>query len=166
MPTVEVILKEPIKDLGAEADIVKVKAGYARNFLVPKGKALEATKGNLRHVKALQNRRAEREGKELAEAETLAGKLKKLNLKLTLKTGSDGKAFGSITTMDIAHAVEAQGPKGITIDRHSIQLDKPIKQTGKFEVPVKIHPQVTTTIRVNVTADTEEKPNAETEKAE
>jgi large subunit ribosomal protein L9 len=156
MPTIEVILKEPIQGLGAEADVVHVKAGFARNFLVPRGKAIEATKGNRRHINALKARRAEREGKELAEAEALAAKLKKITLKLTLKTGADGKAFGSITTMDLAKALEDQGPKGLAIDRHAIQLEKPIKQTGKFDIPVKVHPQVTATFKLNVAAESAE----------
>jgi large subunit ribosomal protein L9 len=157
MPVVEVILQQPIKGLGAEADIVKVKAGYARNFLVPRGQALEATKGNLRHVTQLKARRAEREAKERADLETLAAKLKKVTLKLTLKTGADGKAFGSVTSMDIIKALAEQAPKGIdVIDRHAIQLERPIKQTGKFEIPVKLHQDVTATLKVTVAAESEE----------
>lgn len=156
MPSVEVILKEPIRGLGAEADIVKVKSGYARNFLVPQGKALEATKGNLRVIHALKARRAEREARELAEAEGVATKIRKANLKLTLRTGSDGKAFGSITTLDLLQALEDQGPKGVKLDRHAIQLEKPIKQTGKFDVPVRVHPQVTANLRVTVSPESGE----------
>ncbi|MBP7948024.1 MAG: 50S ribosomal protein L9 [Verrucomicrobiales bacterium] len=149
MAQVQVILKEKIAALGAEADIVSVKAGYARNFLVPQGKAFEATQGNLRHVANLKAKRAEREGRELADAHNLAGKIRKLNLKLELSTSQAGKAFGSITNMDIARALEEQK---ITVDRHAIQLDKPIKGTGKFEVPVRIHPDVEAIIRVTVNA--------------
>ena len=105
MPTTQVILKEKIKGLGAEADVVKVKRGFARNFLLPQGKAYEATKGNLRYTERLKAVRAEREAKETLEAEKLAAKLKKLKLKLTLSTGQGGKAFGSITTIDIAKAI-------------------------------------------------------------
>jgi large subunit ribosomal protein L9 len=156
MPTIEVILKERIQGLGAEADIVNVKAGFARNFLVPQGKAIEATKGNLRQINSLKARRAEREAKELAEAEAIATRLRKVTIKLTLKTGADGKAFGSITTMDLAKALEDQGPKGLAIDRHAIQLDKPIKQTGKFDIAVKVHPQVEATFKLNVAAESAE----------
>jgi large subunit ribosomal protein L9 len=166
MPTVEVILKTQIKGLGAEADIVKVKAGYARNFLVPSGAALEATPGNRNSLKMLKARRAEREAKELTEAETLASKVKKLTLKLTLKTGADGKAFGSVTALDLLKALEEQGPKGLDIDRHAIQLEKPIKQTGKFDIPLKLHPQVTTTLRVQVAAEADPAADAGAEKAE
>lgn len=156
MPTVEVILKEQIKGLGAEADTVKVRAGYARNFLVPQGKALEATRANKTRLKVLQARRAEREGKELSDAESIAAKLKKVTLRLTLKTGADGKAFGSVTAHDIATALVEQGPKGLELERHAIQLEKAIKQTGKFEVPVRLHSQVTTNLRVIVSPESGE----------
>lgn len=151
MATVQVILKEKIKNLGSEADVVKVRRGFARNFLVPQGKAYEATKGNLRHVENLKKVRAEREAAELAEAQKTAGKLKKLKLKLTLATGQGGKAFGSITTMDIAKAVLEES--GIEIDRHHIQLDKPIKSTGTFEVPVKLHSEIECFLKLTVATE-------------
>ncbi len=161
MPTVEIILKEQIKGLGAEADIVKVRAGYARNFLVPQGMALEATRANTARLKTLQARRAEREGKELSEAESLAAKLKKLTLRLTLKTGADGKAFGSVTAHDVENALAEHGPKGLALERHAVQLDKAIKQTGKFEIPVRLHPQVTTNVRLVVSPESGEQEPAE-----
>lgn len=151
MANVEVILKEKIKGLGAEADVVKVKRGFARNFLVPQGKAYEATAGNLRHLNHLKAVRAEREAKELQEAEKTASKLKKIKLKLTLQTGQGGKAFGSITTMDIAKAVAESSAK-VELDRHQIQLDRPIKSTGSFEIPVKVHAEVSCFIKLTVTA--------------
>lgn len=151
MANVQVILKEKIKGLGAEADVVHVKRGFARNFLVPQGKAYEATAGNLRHVANLKAVRAEREAKELAEAEKVATKLRKLKLKLALQTGQGGKAFGSITTIDIAKAVAESSAK-VELDRHQIQLDKPIKNTGTFEVPVKLHPDVNCFLKITVAA--------------
>jgi large subunit ribosomal protein L9 len=151
MANVQVILKERIKGLGAEADVVHVKRGFARNFLVPQGKAYDATAGNLRHLNHLKAIRAERESKELQEAEKIAAKLKKLKLKLTLQTGQGGKAFGSITTIDIAKAV-ADSVAKIELDRHQIQLEKPIKNTGTFEVPVKLHSDVSCFLKVTVTA--------------
>lgn len=151
MANVEVILKEQIKGLGAEADVVKVKRGFARNFLVPQGKAFEASAGNLRHLNHLKAARAEREAKELQEAEKIASKLKKLKLKLTLQTGQGGKAFGSITNMDISKAVLESNAK-VELDRHQIQLDKPIKSTGTFEVQVKLHADVSCFLKLTVTA--------------
>lgn len=151
MATTQVILKEKISSLGAEGDIVKVRTGYARNFLLPKAKAYEATAGNLRHQANLQKVRAEREAKEIEEAEKLSSKLKKLKLKLTLATGQGGKAFGSITTKDIVEAVAASSAK-VTLDRHQIELDKPIKATGTYEVPVKLHADVQCFLKVTVSA--------------
>lgn len=165
MPTVEVILKEQIKGLGAEADIVKVRAGYARNFLVPQGKALEATRTNKTRLKALQARRSEREAKELTDAESVAAKLKKVTLRLTLKTGADGKAFGSVTAHDVAAALAEQGPKGLELERHAVQLDKAIKQTGKFDVPVRLHPQVTANVRLVVSPENASEGESEEEAA-
>ena len=148
MPNVQVILKEKIANLGSEADIVAVKAGYARNYLVPQGKAYEATAGNLRHIGNLKARRAEREAAERAEAQNVAGKLRKAALKLTLEVGQGGKAFGAITAADIAEAILAQFK--VTVDRHSIELEKPIKTTGKHEVTVRVHPEVEAIVKLNV----------------
>jgi large subunit ribosomal protein L9 len=154
MANAQVILREKIEGLGAEADVVKVRAGYARNFLVPQGKAFEATKANLRHVASLKSTRAAREADELTVAKELANKISKIKPKFVLSTGQGGKAFGSVTNMDIHKELEAAG---IVIDRHSIELDKPIKKSGKTEVTIRVHPQVTTTIIVSVDAgDTKE----------
>jgi len=153
MAHAQVILKEQIKGLGAEADVVNVKRGFARNFLLPQGKAYEATPGNLRHLNQLKAQRAEREAKEIQEAEKTAAKLKKLKLNLSLQTGQGGKAFGSITTIDIAKAV-AESAK-IELDRHHIELEKPIKNTGSFEIPVKLHRDVSCFLKLTVTAGEE-----------
>ncbi len=109
MATAQVILKEKIAGLGAEADVVKVRAGYARNYLVPQGKAYEATKANLRHVEALNSARAQREAEELVEAQALATKIAKLKPSFTLSTAQGGKAFGSVTSIDIHKELEAAG---------------------------------------------------------
>lgn len=150
MATVEVILKEKIDGLGAEADVVKVKRGYARNFLVPQGRAFEATKGNLRHVEQLKEARARREAEELAEAENASTKLKKLRLSTELAIGQGGKAFGSVTTSDIADLINEKSK--LDIDRHQIVLDKPIKTTGSFDIPIKLHPDVEAGVTVRVVA--------------
>ena len=152
MANVQVILKEQIKGLGSEADVVGVKRGFARNFLLPQGKAYEATKGNLLQTKNLKAKRAEREAKEATEAQSVAAKIKKLNIKLELNTSQAGKSFGAITTMDIAKALAEQN---ITVDRHSIHLEKPIKSTGKFEVPIRLHTDVEVTLRLTVSASGE-----------
>jgi large subunit ribosomal protein L9 len=153
MANAQVILKEKIAGLGAESDVVKVRAGYARNFLIPQGKAFEATRSNLRHVEALKRTRAEREATELEEAKALGEKISKLRPKFTLEIGQDGKAFGSVTSIDIHRELEAAGVK---IDRHGIELEKPIKKSGKSEVTVRVHPEVVTILTINVTAPKED----------
>jgi len=149
MPTTEVILIENIPGLGAEADVVKVKAGYARNFLVPRAKAYEVTPAAMKKLNMLKAKRAEREARELNEAEDLSRKLNKLKLVFILETGGTGKAFGSVTAKDIAEKVKAE-LNGIEIERHRIVLDRAIKDTGAHEVPVKLHHDVTATLHVTV----------------
>jgi large subunit ribosomal protein L9 len=151
MAHTQIILKEKIHNLGAEGDVVKVRAGYARNFLLPHGKAFEATDRNLKSLETLKAVRAERESKELEEAEKTATKLRRAKLKLTLATGQGGKAFGSITAMDIQKAIAESSAK-ITLDRHQIELEKPIKSTGTFEVTIKVHPQIECVVKVHVNA--------------
>jgi large subunit ribosomal protein L9 len=153
MANAQVILKEKIEGLGAEADVVKVRAGYARNFLIPQGKAYEATRANLRHVENLKAARAQREAVELDSAKELASKISKLRPKFTLELGQGGKAFGSVTSLDIHKELEAAG---IKIDRHAIELEKPIKKSGKSDVVVRVHPEVSTILTINVEANGEE----------
>ncbi len=151
MATKQLILTENIPGLGAEADLVTVKAGYARNFLLPKGKAYEVTPSALRRINILKAKRAEREARELAEAEELARKINKLNLQFTLETGQGGKAFGSITNQDIALKLKAE-LGGVEIDRHKISMEKQFKEQGQFVIPVKVHPDVTASLNVTITA--------------
>jgi len=152
MPTTEVILTAKIYNLGAEADIVKVKTGYARNFLIPSGKALEITPSALRRLNVLKAKRAEREAQEMNESQELARKINKVKLDLELETGETGKAFGSITAADIAAKLKESLGGSIEIDRHKIQLERPIKDSGKHEVIIKLHHDVTATLEVNVNA--------------
>lgn len=154
MALTEVILREKIDNLGSEADVVKVKAGFARNFLIPQGKAYEATKGNLRQISNLQAARAKRETEELNEAQELASKIARMKPKFTLDVGKNGKAFGSVTSIDIHKALE---DKGVVIDRTAIQLDKPLKSTGKTDVEIKLHPEVTASVTITVAAAEETK---------
>lgn len=154
MATTEVILREKVDGLGAESDIVKVKRGFARNFLLPQGKAYEATKGNLRHIEHLKEVRAKREADELAEAERVATKLKKLRLSIELSIGQGGKAFGSVTTLDIANLIGEKS--NLNIDRHQILLDNPIKSLGSYTIPVKVHPTHPAEISLRVIAPEKE----------
>jgi large subunit ribosomal protein L9 len=152
MPTTQVILTEKVLNLGAEADVVKVRAGYARNFLFPQGKALEVTPGTLRRLNTLKAKRAEREAKELNESEELARKINKIKITMELETGASGKAFGSITATDIAERLKGELGGNIEIDRHKIHLDRPIKESGEHEVQVKLHADVVARLTVNVKA--------------
>ncbi len=147
----EVILTANIPSLGAEADIVKVRRGYARNFLLPQGKALEVTKSSLRQINHLKAKRAEREAREVTAAEELATRINKFNLKFTLETGESGKAFGSITAKDI-HDRLAKELGDIEIPKHAVVLDRAIKESGDHEVPVKLHPDVTAKLRVQISS--------------
>lgn len=154
MPTSQVILIENIPGLGAEADVVKVKAGYARNFLLPQGKAHEVTPATLRQINLLKAKRAEREARELNEAEELARKINKVKMTLILETGGSGKAFGSITAQDIANKIKSD-MNGLEIDRHKIVLERPIKETGAIEVPIKLHHDVTAKLNLTVKASSD-----------
>lgn len=151
MPATEVILKENIAHLGAEADIVKVKRGYARNFLIPTGKAYEVTPTTLRQINNLKAKRAAREAAELNEAEDLGRRINKLRLVFILETGATGKAFGSITAKDLSDRLLAE--LGQEVDRHRIEIERPIKETGDIEVPVKLHHDVTAKLKLTVKAN-------------
>jgi large subunit ribosomal protein L9 len=163
MSTTEVILTEKIASLGFEADVVKVKRGYARNFLVPRGKALEVTPATLKRLNLLKAKRAEREAKELNESEDLARKINKLKITVELETGATGKAFGSITAADLAERLKKELGGSIEIDRHKIHLEKPIKETGEHEVQIKLHADVVAKLTVNVKAKGSEEAKGESE---
>lgn len=145
---VEVILKTKIEGLGSEADIVSVKPGYARNFLIPKDFAAPATLATKRQVEELKRKRAEREANELNEAQELAGKLGKLKLVFVLEAGEgQEKSFGSVTNLDIATKLK---DAGYDIDRKKIDLAKPIKDTGDHEVIVKLGSEIQAKLTVTV----------------
>ena len=148
MAVTEIILKESVPGLGVEADIVKVRKGYARNFLIPTGKAYEVTPANLKRLNQLKSKRAEREARELNEAEQFARKINKIKLEFILETGETGKAFGSVTSKDIEDKLRSDF--GIEVDRHKIELDRPIKESGEREVSIKLHHQVSATLKVEI----------------
>ena len=140
MPLTEIILTENVPGLGAEADQVKVRRGYARNYLLPHGKAHEVTPASLRQLDTLKAKRAEREARELNEAEELARRISKARMLFTLETGETGKAFGSVTAQDIVNRLKNE--LGAEIDRHKVVLERPIKDTGEHEVAIKLHHNV------------------------
>jgi large subunit ribosomal protein L9 len=158
MPSTQIILTENVPGLGAEADVVKVRRGYARNYLLPHGKAYEVTPATLRQLDNLKKKRAEREGAELNEAEELSRRISKLRVTFTLATGESGKAFGSITAQDIVTRLKNE--LGNEIDRHKIVLDHPIKTTGEHEVAIKLHHDVSTQFIFQVKSTEEPKAEA------
>lgn len=144
----QVILQENIDNLGKVGDIVKVKPGYARNYLLPRGLAAEASTRNVARLEHQKRAADARRNKIKNEAEKLAKAIEGAKLVLPRQVGEEDKLFGSVTTMDIEEALRAQG---IAVSRKQIHLSEPIKALGLHEVPVKVHPEVTATVRVNVT---------------
>ncbi len=143
----EVILQEKIDKLGDVGDVVRVKDGYARNYLMPRGLVVEATPGNVRAVEDLKGQIASREKKATAHLRELADKLSKLKLSAPVKVGEDDRLFGSVTAITISELLQEQGHE---VDRKAIDLDEPIKTLGVHSVPVKLHPEVEAEIKVYV----------------
>jgi len=147
----EVILREHVDNLGRRGDVVKVTAGYARNFLLPRKLALEVNPGNRRQI---EKERKVAEARELAEkqaAESFAARLATVEVVLARKVGENEVLYGSVTASDIAHALAAQHE--IEVDRRKIHLDEPIKALGDFTVPAKVHREVMAEIKVKVVAE-------------
>ena len=146
-----VILNRDIRGTGKAGDVVKVSDGYARNMLIPRGWATEATEGNVRSLEKQKAIAAEKKAEEKAAAQAQAEKIRTLSVTITTKAGDGGRIFGSITSKDIADALKAQHK--LTVDKKKIQLDSPIKQTGETEVAIKLYPEVTTTLKVVIAAE-------------
>jgi large subunit ribosomal protein L9 len=143
----EVILREDVKSLGKAGDLVKVKPGYARNFLLPKGLAFEATEGNRKRIMAESSARQVRMAQERGAAEAAAAKLSGVTVTLSRKAGEGDRLFGSITAQDIADALAGAGH---AVDKRKIELEHPIKSLGTHTVPVRLHAEVQAEISVTV----------------
>ncbi len=146
----KVILRQDYEALGHIGDVVEVKDGYARNYLLPRNIAYQATEGSLRALEEEKRQYERRQEKEKKSASNLGVMLSSASVTLKMKVGEEDKLFGSVTSQMIAEQLEAQG---ITIDKRSIELDEPIKTLGMYEVPVKLHPKVTSTLKVWVVAE-------------
>ena len=157
MASTEILLVKPVEGLGGEGDQVKVRAGYARNFLLPRKIAVPLNAANRKHVDALKKRRAEREQHELSGAQELGKKLEKTSLAFAVKTGEGGKMFGAITTNDIHDQLTAAG---ITIDKKKILLHTPVKTLGKHTVKVKLHADVSVEVNFDVVSENPIEPAA------
>lgn len=146
----KIILLEDVKSVGKKGDLVELKEGYAKNFIIPKKLGVEATGANLNNLK-LQKQNEEKIAREQLEAaRQLAGELENITVKLEIKAGEGGKTFGSVSSKEIAKAVEQQ--YGKEIDKKKIQLSDAIKTEGIHEVTVKLHPKVAAKLKVQVTA--------------
>lgn len=148
MAKTDVILIQNVVGLGGETDQVKVAAGYARNFLIPQGLAIPVSQGNKRRLEVLRQRRAEREVHELNTMSELGKSLGKVTLTIGVKTGDDGKMFGSVTSGTIADALKTQ--LDVALDKRKIHLEKPIHSVGDHEVELRLHPEVRTTMKIVV----------------
>ena len=146
-----VILNKDVKGSGKAGDVVKVSDGYARNMLIPKGLATEATQGNIRHLEKQKAIAAEKKAEEKAAAKKQAEKIGKLTVTIKTKAGDGGKIFGSITSKDIAEGLKSQ--HGIEVDKKKIQLSSPIKQTGEMSVDIKLYSEVSAELKVKVEAE-------------
>lgn len=146
-----IILKEDIDHLGHKDDVVSVKDGYARNFLIPQGKAIVATRSALKMLEETLRQRSHKEGKILEEAQAVAKKLEGLKLEIGAKAGENGKIFGSVNTIQISEALTA---KGFDIDRKHIRIsDESIKELGSYEATIKLHKEVAQTITFDVVGE-------------
>ncbi len=159
MAKTEVILTSNIVGLGAESDHVKVASGYARNYLFPQGLAIPLTGANKRRLEVLRQRRAEREAHEYNTVTELAKSISKLIAVVTVKTGDDGKMFGSVTSGTISDQLKHQFD--ITLDRKKIHLHEPIRTLGEHEVELRLHPDVTAALKVRVESSTPPPPPPE-----
>ena len=143
----EIILREDVENLGARGDVVKVAAGYARNFLLPRKLGVAATDSNRKIVEQERQAHLRKEAKLKGESEDLAKLLTGVSVTIAQKAGENDQLFGSVTSKDVADALAA---KNFTIDRRKVQLDEPIKQLGEFKVPVRLHREVTAEVTVHV----------------
>ncbi|HTL86414.1 MAG TPA: 50S ribosomal protein L9 [Acidimicrobiia bacterium] len=146
----KIVLRSDVENLGNKGDIVDVADGYARNYLVPRGLALKATKGVQKQADAMRRNRDARDKREREAAQALAAQFEGRTISIKARAGGEGKLFGSVTTVDIADAVHKQ--TGAEIDRRKIVLDEPLKELGPVDVQVRLHPDVVANVHVDVEA--------------
>jgi large subunit ribosomal protein L9 len=144
----KVILKQDVSNLGDAGDIVDVADGYGNNYLVPRGLAMRATRGAVKDAEAIRQARIKRQAKTLAEAEELKARIEAAAVRIPAKAGEDGTLYGSVGNVAVAAAVKEQ--LGITVDRRRIPLEKPLKHLGQHEIELRLHPELTATVHVEV----------------
>ena len=141
----DVVLLKDVEKLGAQGAVVHVKPGYARNYLMPRGWAVAASPRRLAELDAIKRQRLQQVQRAQADAEALKRTLEGRSLTLKLNLGADGKSFGAITTHDL---VDALRQDGLVVEKHAVHLEEPIKTLGVFEIPIKLHPEVTATLKL------------------
>ena len=152
MAHTKVLLRQDVDDLGARGEIVRVRAGYARNYLLPRKLAVEATTGNVKGIEQERAALMRKEAKERATAESQSQQMGSLVLEFKRKAGEQGALYGSVTSMDVAEALHE---RGYEIDRHRIHLREPLKRLGEYTVPVRLHREVTIDLKVRVAPEGE-----------
>jgi large subunit ribosomal protein L9 len=152
MPHTKILLREDVDDLGARGEIVRVRSGYARNYLLPRKLAVQATAGNVKGIESERSALLKKEAKERATAEAQSQQMSSLVLEFKRKAGEQGALYGSVTSMDVAEALK---DKGYEIERHRIHLREPLKRLGEYSVPVRLHREVTIDLQVKVQAEGE-----------
>ena len=148
----KVLLREDVDDLGARGEIVRVRAGYARNYLLPRNLAVEASAGNVKGIESERAALLKKEAKERASAEAQSQQMGTLELEFKRKAGEQGALYGSVTSMDVAEALRE---RGYEIERHRIHLREPLKRLGEYTVPVRLHREVTIDLKVRVASEGE-----------
>jgi len=148
---VKVLLRDDVDNLGEKGDLVDVADGYARNYLVPRGLAIRASRGATKQAESMRRARALREERDIESANELARRLGSVPVRITVRAGEGGRLFGSVTNTDLAVAVAEQ--LNVEVDRRVIELSDPIKELGDTEVTARLHPEVVATIRVSVVAE-------------
>ena len=152
MAHTKVLLREDVDDLGARGEIVRVRAGYARNYLLPRNLAVEATTGNVKGIEQERAALLKKEAKERATAEAQSQQMSTIELEFRRKAGEQGALYGSVTSMDLAEELKN---RGYEIDRHRIHLREPLKRVGEYTVPVRLHREVTIDLKVKVSPEGE-----------
>jgi len=146
----KIVLRDDVENLGHKGDVVDVADGYARNYLVPRGLAMKATKGVVAQAEAMRRNRSAKEARDVEAAQTQAAQLEGARIEIAARAGEGGKLFGSVTASDVADAIQAQ--RGIEVDRRRVGLDEPVKELSELDVTVKLHTDVEATLTVVVVA--------------
>jgi large subunit ribosomal protein L9 len=148
---VKVVLRDDVENVGRKGDMIEVTDGFARNYLVPRGLAIKATKGVVQQAEAMRRNREARDAREREAAQALADQLTGQRIELRARAGEGGRLFGSVTSADVVDAVRAQ--TGVELDRRKTQLADPLNELGAVEIPVKLHADVEVTLTVDVVAE-------------